>query len=360
MCLHAINVLSRFQPKYLAQHSSQEHHPLLHASTVRLLWIFWLNRTCTADTWVTLHEQRGNTLYLSSAISLRWTTWQPWAPIGWNSFHLRHSQLRGLRNAAGACILTGVSSKWAKLLITFRECVKFLFHVHRCAPSLPLQKVRHLINAMAAAASQRPAHNEIPGERNRHKIKASSLVFLHQRRRATAGAPLCLGSVCTVPLLVSLGLVSRYNGCSTCLESATPCHALALPSAPDAGRGQGFSFPIWKCKFWFSSELIHSLYFCWRVFLKRLTPKLQPPPLPCTCNIVKNVCIRGPVRHKAKCFNLFYFQSWIRSCKQIMGLAFFHKCLLRLQHLQISFNPNNCLVIFFFFKKEKENQGLSI
>lgn len=48
---------------------------------------------------------------------------------------------------------------------------------------------------------------------------------------AKAGVPVCLGSVCTVPLLVSLGLVSCYTSSGTCLESATPCHTLAVPSA---------------------------------------------------------------------------------------------------------------------------------
>lgn len=75
---------------------------------------------------MTLHKQHSN-MCLSCGISLHWTTWQPRAPIGWNSFHLQRSRLRGLQNATGACILRGVSSKWVNCSSRFKNVLNSSF-----------------------------------------------------------------------------------------------------------------------------------------------------------------------------------------------------------------------------------------
>lgn len=80
-------------------------------------------------------------------------------------------------------------------------------------------------------ASRWPSHNEIRGEKSGHEIKVSSSGS-HISGAARRQVPQFVwGQFILFPLLISLGLGSCYTSSGTCLESAAPCHALAVPSA---------------------------------------------------------------------------------------------------------------------------------
>lgn len=82
------------------------------------------------------------------------------------------------------------------------------------------------------------------GKNSRHEIKVHSSRSHINVASAGRCPSFVWGQFVLFPLLISLGLVQCYTSSGTCLESATLCHALAVPSAltpPDTAKpAEGF------------------------------------------------------------------------------------------------------------------------
>lgn len=109
------------------------------------------------------------------------------------------------------------------------ECFQFQSHVHFNVSQ------RFVVSSLPAmVASWWPSHNEIRGEKSRHEIKVSSSGSRISGVWAQAGAPLCLGSDCTVSTAdqpwISVVLHQQWH--LSGISNAVSCTCCAL--CPDA------------------------------------------------------------------------------------------------------------------------------